>query len=126
MWTIFAADTPAATTDRLTLIILGGFTLIGTIFTALAMRSARRLPGPSPDHWMAAVAELREDMFEVRGDVLDIKMGWATTNAEVVAMRRQFEAYIAASVEESRWDGKTDRRRKNPPPYGGPERRKET
>jgi len=75
---------------------------------------------------MAAVAELREDMFEVRGDVLDIKMGWATTNAEVVAMRRQFEAYIAASVEESRWDGKTDRRRKNPPPYGGPERRKET
>jgi hypothetical protein len=126
VWTIFAADTPAATTDRLTLIILGGFTLIGTIFTALAMRSARRLPGPSPDPWMAAVAELREDMFEVRGDVLDIKMGWATTNAEVVAIRRQFEAYIAASVEESRWDGKTDRRRKNPPPYGGPERRKET
>lgn len=138
MVTFFASDAIATgTTDRVTIITVAVIGLVGLIVQggfALWMRrmssspaDTPSLPSAPPDGKMLAmlmtmqrqVGDLSQAVFEVRDDIMEIKSDAADT-------KRQLSSLSSRLVEESGWDGKTDRRRINPPPYHGPERRKGT
>lgn len=152
MLRVVADSTVTPVYDPTTLIVLGAFTLIGSIGTAWiaylssthAKKAAQQATEandavnhrkPDQPRLFTMVDEMRGEVSKMRGEMadaihrLDRSLGDLRSDMSLMAgeMRdvQRDVTGLQRDVEERRWDGKTERRVRQVP-FVGPDRRKNT